>query len=402
MKQFQKTAPNPTSTVNVPLVVTILSLGGLLERFQIFLAIPLVPVISQAFNVSELSAAWVGSAYGFTYATGYLIFAPLSDRYGRKKVVVSGLVALIPLTLAIGFSPSFEILLLFRAIQGFAGSTFVPTVLAYISEVLSPPFRPIGLACMTTGLLLSGIVAQLYSSAIALNYGWRWVFWGLAIAYTALTFVIAIQIPENVRQKSNISILGIYQNMAALLKRRSLVVVYLAGFAMFFSFVAMYSGLGSYLSNNYGVDQQGLFLIRAAGAPGILISPISGKLAQRWGSKQVAIVGLILAILGLLLEITTSPLPLLVLATVIFVTGVAITAPALLSLVSTFATDAKGSGQAIHSFVLFTGASFAPLVVESTRSIGFTGLCIGLISILVVGAVSVKFGVKSSPLSLES
>ncbi len=266
MKQIQKITPKPTATVNVPLVVTVLSLGGLLERFQIFLAIPLVPVISQAFNVSELSSAWVGSAYGFTYATGYLIFAPLSDRYGRKKVVVSGLVALIPLTLAVGFSPSFEILLLLRAIQGFAGSTFVPTVLAYISEVLSPSFRPIGLACMTTGLLLSGIVAQLYSSAIALNYGWRWVFWGLAIAYTALTFIIATQIPESVRQKSNISILGIYQNMTALLKRRSLVVVYLAGCAMFFSFVAMYSGLGSYLSNNYGVDQQGLFLIPGAPA----------------------------------------------------------------------------------------------------------------------------------------
>jgi predicted MFS family arabinose efflux permease len=388
--------------VNVPLVVTVLSLGGFLERFQIFLAIPLVPVISQGFNVSELSAAWVGSAYSFTYATGFLIFAPLSDSYGRKKVVVLGLLALIPLTLAVGISPSFEILILLRAIQGFAGATFVPTALAYVSEILSPLVRPIGLACMTTGLLLSGIVAQLYSSTIALNYGWRWVFWGLAIAYTALAFIIATQIPQAVRQKSELGILGVYKNMAALLKRRSLVVVYLSGFAMFFSFVAMYSGLGPYLLSNYGVDQNGLFLTRAAGAPGILLSPISGKLAQRWGSKKVAIGGLILAILGLFLEIMTSPLPLLVLGTVIFVTGVAITAPALLSLVSTFATDAKGSGQAIHSFVLFTGASFAPLVVELTRSIGFsfTGLCLGLISILVAGAISVQFGVRSSPARL--
>jgi predicted MFS family arabinose efflux permease len=352
MKDLQQPlTPNSTAKVNVPLVVTVLSLGGFLERFQIFLAIPLVPVISQGFNVSELSAAWVGSAYSFTYATGFLIFAPLSDSYGRKKVVVLGLLALIPLTLAVGISPSFEILILLRAIQGFAGATFVPTALAYVSEILSPLVRPIGLACMTTGLLLSGIVAQLYSSTIALNYGWRWVFWGLAIAYTALAFIIATQIPQAVRQKSELGILGVYKNMAALLKRRSLVVVYLSGFAMFFSFVAMYSGLGPYLLSNYGVDQNGLFLTRAAGAPGILLSPISGKLAQRWGSKKVAIGGLILAILGLFLEIMTSPLPLLVLGTVIFVTGVAITAPALLSLVSTFATDAKGSGQAIHSFV---------------------------------------------------
>lgn len=386
---------NSTAKANVPLVVTVLSLGGLLERFQIFLAIPLIPVISQAFNVSALSAAWVGSAYSFTYATSYLIFAPLSDRYGRKKVVVLGLLALIPLTFAVGMSPSFETLIVLRAVQGFAGATFVPTALAYVSEILSPTFRPIGLACMTTGLLLSGIVAQLYSSAIAIYSSWRWVFWGLAIAYIALAFIIATQIPQSFREKSDLSILGVYKNMAALLKRRSLVVVYLAGFAMFFSFVAMYSGLGPYLSNNHGIDQNGLFLIRSAGVPGILISPISGKLAQRWGSKNVAICGLILAILGLFLEIVTSPLSLLVVGTVIFVTGVAITAPALLSLVSTFATDAKGSGQAIHSFVLFTGASFAPLVVQLTIGVGFTGLCIGLISILVVGVAIVQLGVKA-------
>jgi MFS transporter, YNFM family, putative membrane transport protein len=165
---------------------------------------------------------------------------------------------------------------------------------------------------------------------------------------------------------------------------------------MFFSFVAMYSGLGPYLSNNYGVDQNGLFLIRAAGAPVILLSPISGKLAQRWGSKKVAIGGLILAMLGLFLEIITSPLPLLVLATVIFVAGIAITAPSLISLVSAIAEDAKGSGQAIHSFAVFTGASLAPLIVQLTRSVGFAGLCIGLISILLVGLMSLQLGCKVS------
>ncbi|NJM85923.1 MAG: MFS transporter, partial [Hydrococcus sp. RU_2_2] len=172
MKDVRPTfTPNSTAMVNAPLVVAVLSFCGFLIRFQVFMAIPLVPVVSQAFNVSELSAAWVGSAYSFAYATGFLLFAPMSDRYGRRTIVLTGLLALIPLTFAAGTSPSFQILILFRVLQGFAGATFVPTALAYISEILSPSIRPLGLACMTTGLLLSGIIAQLYSSTIALNYG---------------------------------------------------------------------------------------------------------------------------------------------------------------------------------------------------------------------------------------
>ncbi|NJK47982.1 MFS transporter [Candidatus Gracilibacteria bacterium] len=138
MKDVRPTfTPNSTAMVNAPLVVAVLSFCGFLIRFQVFMAIPLVPVVSQAFNVSELSAAWVGSAYSFAYATGFLLFAPMSDRYGRRTIVLTGLLALIPLTFAAGTSPSFQILILFRVLQGFAGATFVPTALAYINPLLS-------------------------------------------------------------------------------------------------------------------------------------------------------------------------------------------------------------------------------------------------------------------------
>jgi hypothetical protein len=70
--------------------------------------------------------------------------------------------------------------------------------------------------------------------------------------------------------------------MAALLNRFSLLAVYLAGFTLLFSFVAMYSGLRAYLSLQYGVDQQRLLLIRIAGAPGILLSPVLNKIFQRY------------------------------------------------------------------------------------------------------------------------
>lgn len=393
---MEEAQQNSILKVNAPVVVMVLALCGLLVRCQVFLAIPLVPAIGQAFGVSGLAAAWLGSAYSFAYALGFLVFGPLSDRYGHKQVMVPGLLVFIPLTLAVGASPSFQILVLLRAIQGFVGATFVPTALAYVSEVLPVPTRPVGLACMTTGLLLAAIVAQVYASAIALNYGWRAVFWILAIVYTVLLLLVITQIPKSSKQNSTASRSSVYKSMATLLIRPSILAVYAAGFTLFFSFVAMYSGLGPYLANSYGVDQNGLLLIRLAGTPGILISPLSGRLVQKWGSKKVAIGGLLLAALGLFLEPITSQLPLLVIATVIFVTGIAVAAPALLSLVAALAAESKGAAIALYTFVLFTGASFAPLVVQLTATIGFTGLCIGLTLILLAGSASVRLGVNHS------
>lgn len=393
---MEEAQQNSILKVNAPVVVMVLALCGLLVRCQVFLAIPLVPAIGQAFGVSGLAAAWLGSAYSFAYALGFLVFGPLSDRYGRKQVMVPGLLVFIPLTLAVGASPSFQILVLLRAIQGFVGATFVPAALAYVSEVLPVPNRPVGLACMTTGLLLAAIVAQVYASAIALNYGWRSVFWILAIVYTVLLLLIITQIPQSNKQNPNASLSSVYKSMATLLMRPSILAVYAAGFTLFFSFVAMYSGLGPYLANSYGVDQNGLLLIRLAGTPGILISPLSGRLVQRWGSEKVAIGGLMLAALGLFLEPITSQLPLLVIATVIFVTGIAIAAPTLLSLVAALAAESKGAAIALYTFVLFTGASFAPLVVQLTATVGFTGLCIGLTLILLAGSASVRLGVNRS------
>ncbi|NJQ98352.1 MAG: MFS transporter, partial [Hydrococcus sp. CSU_1_8] len=208
------------------------------------------------------------------------------------------------------------------------------------------------------------------------------------------------QISQDARQRSNVSLLSVYRSIAAFARSPAIVAVYTAGFTLLFSFVAMYSGLGSYAAEQYGVDQNGLFLIRLAGAPGILLSPLSGKFVQKWGSKKVAIGALIVAAIGLVLEPIASSLPLLVMATVLFVTGIAFAAPALLSLLAALAADAKAAAFAFYTFVLFTGASFAPLVVQLTRSIGFPGLCIGLISILLAGAASVKFGVINSQASL--
>jgi YNFM family putative membrane transporter len=79
------------ASVVAPVVVLVIC--GLLVLMQLYVAIPLAPVVGQALG-SDGAPAALGTAYSLAYALGLLVFGTLSDRYGRKAILVPGMAAL--------------------------------------------------------------------------------------------------------------------------------------------------------------------------------------------------------------------------------------------------------------------------------------------------------------------
>ena len=377
-------------SLNIPLVITVLSVCALLVLSQLYLAIPLIPVLRENFGVSQVVATWTASTFGFAYAFGFLIFGPLCDRFSCKVLLVPGLAMLALMTVAVGASPSFELLVKFRAFQGFLAATFAPIALFYVSEVLPVSTRSVGIACVSTGFLLAGIVGQVYSSIVIVTFGWRWVFWFLAIAYAIFAFTIAYKFPDSVRKKSGASVIIVYKNMISLLKSYQLLATYGAALMVLLSFVSMYSGLEPYLVSRYGISQNDLLFIRMAGIPGMLLAPFTSSFIKRWGSKTAVVRGLLLASVGLGLEAISGQLFILVLSSGIFVAGISTTMPSLITLIGSIAPLSRGSALALYTFVLFIGASFGPILTNLLQPIGFPGLCAILAFFLLIAAVNVQ------------
>ncbi|WP_052304303.1 MFS transporter [Desulfosporosinus orientis] len=123
---------------NLTVVTILLALCGLTVVSNVYTMIPLIGILSSTFHVPTATAAWAGSSvFSLFYAFGFLIFGPISDRFGRKQVLVPGMITLSVSTLLVSFAQSIQSLLYFRAVQGFVAASFGPVALAYVFEYLS-------------------------------------------------------------------------------------------------------------------------------------------------------------------------------------------------------------------------------------------------------------------------
>lgn len=94
----------------------------------------------------------------------------------------------------------------------------------------------------------------------------------------------------------------------------------------------------------------------------MILSPFAGRLVAKFGMRAVLQVGLALAAAGLAAIGISSNLALLIAMSVVFVAGIAISVPTLISLIGSIAGEARSAAVTLYSFVLFVGATLGPII----------------------------------------
>jgi MFS transporter, YNFM family, putative membrane transport protein len=374
---------------------------ALLVLMQLYLAIPLAEVISRVFGAGRpAAAAALGTTYSLAYGLGFLIFGPLSDRYGRKPILVPGMVALALATAGLAAASSLPMVAVLRSVQGLVAASFAVVALAYVGEALPPRWRSTGIGAMSTAFLVAGILGQVYAQAVAYAVDWRWIF-GLAAPALAIgAIAIAIVLLEPARSGPPVSWGGKYRELGALAVRRELALPYAANVPVLFSFVAMYAALGPLVEAQFGLTHNGVVLVRLAGLPAMLLAPVAGWLVGRHGPTRVAVAGYSIAAVGLIGQaISVGALWALVLTSVVFVAGIATTIPALIALVGGRGGSSRAGALAISGLALFMGASIGPLAAQ--LPIGFSGLMLALAALLIIAAALVAIsGQRTADISV--
>ena len=370
--------------VLAPLAVLVTS--ALLVLSQLYLAIPLAPIVGEVLGRGgSATAAALGTTYALAYGLGFLIFGPLSDRYGRKPILVPGMAVLAIVTAGLAAAPSLSVLAALRTVQGFVAASFSTVALAYIGEALPPRWRSTGIGAMSTAFLSAGILGQVYAQAVADALSHRWVFGLAAPALALAALAMAMILIEPPRSVDQTSLRQTYRTLRALAVRRDLALVNAGSFPVLLSFVGMYAALGPLLQTQFKLDHTSVLLVRLAGLPAMLLAPFAGWLVGRFGATRVAMIGFLLASAGLVAEaISVSVLWALTAASVIFVLGVATIVPSLISLVGSRGRASRAGALAINGLVVFVGASCGPLVAQ--LPIGFAALMLILAVLLMIAS----------------
>ncbi len=156
-------------------ILSVLFVGVLMAALDIAIIGPALPTIQQAFAVDERSIAWVFTIYVLMNLVSTPLMAKLSDLYGRRAIYVAD-VALFGLGSAIVMlSPSFMVLLIGRAIQGFGAGGIFPVASAVIGDTFPPEKRGSALGLIGAVFGLAFIVGPILGGVLLL-FSWHWIF----------------------------------------------------------------------------------------------------------------------------------------------------------------------------------------------------------------------------------
>jgi EmrB/QacA subfamily drug resistance transporter len=156
-----------------------------------------LPALQRDLGVAPIEAQWVLTAYGLCFGGGLLLGGRLGDLYGRRRLLVCGMVLFAAGSVLAAASPALDLLLAGRAAQGAGSAAAIPAGLALIGSLFPPgPQRTRGLARLAGMASLGIISGMLAGGLITATLGWRWVFWLMAPLALATALAAPYALPE--------------------------------------------------------------------------------------------------------------------------------------------------------------------------------------------------------------
>ena len=130
-----------TSPARGGLVLGALILVAAVANLNLAVANVALPDIGKEFDASQTALNLVAVSYSLGLAASVLYLGALGDRYGRKKMLLRGLVLSVPACLLAAWAPSVEVLIAARVLGGLSAGMAYPTTLALITALWSGPAR---------------------------------------------------------------------------------------------------------------------------------------------------------------------------------------------------------------------------------------------------------------------
>jgi len=318
-----------------PLLTLLLGALSAVPPMCIDMNLPALPAIEQTYDVAQRGALTL-SLFLVGFAISPLFAGAWADRYGRRPVLLTGLLLMSLSAAAAAYAPDFTTLLAARLVQGLGAGACAALPIAMVRDLYEGNDARIKFAQLTAVLGIAPVVAPLLGGVVFKLFGWHAILLAQAVIGVLLMIAAAAALPETLhpdyRRKLNArALFQGYRQVWLTPRYRAYTLTYVFAFACMFTYI---SGAATVLMGELGLEA-GLFsLVFAISSAGVVVgSTVSGMLVQRgvptrtlMRSGLTAMVGLsALALAGVLAGMASVWLVAAAAALVIF--GFALAAP---------------------------------------------------------------------------
>lgn len=259
---------------------------------QVIIIAPILPDISAALSVSEGLLGILSTVYAIMLSIFALITGPISDKIGRRRILLLGSGSLAGALALHGVADTFVSLLIVRALAGAAGGTLSGAAVAYVGDYFPYERRGWANGWVMSGIAFGQIIGIPIGKIVADLFGFRWPFLVFALTMAVATVLIwrFVPQPDVQRDRDRLSIRRAVSNYGQLLKNPETAAAAAVYFLMFFSIGLYVTFLPLWLQQQVGItgtEIAVLFLV--GGVANMVSSPVAGHLSDRIGRKPLII-----------------------------------------------------------------------------------------------------------------
>ncbi|GDY26856.1 Bcr/CflA family drug resistance efflux transporter [Agarivorans sp. Toyoura001] len=259
------------------------------------LYLPALPQMVDIFNTNQTMVNLTLSVYFVTYAVGLLFWGPLSEKFGRKPILLVGMGIYISASVLCALVPNIEMLIGARLIQAFGGSAVTVVATAIVKDLYDGRERERIMATIMSLVIIAPMVAPVLGSFLLKIGSWRMMFVALAI-FGGLSALLAIGYRETLDTRYTGSIVRSWGRLAVVMKNprfTSLLGIFSIPAMAMMAFLAA----GSYIYvNGFGLTEQEFSYAFAFNA---LLASFGPRIYMKL-SKHISVQTIVMMCFGLL------------------------------------------------------------------------------------------------------
>lgn len=208
------------ATSRVVLLLLVVMTG--IAPISLYILVPALPALATTFGRDISIAQMTVSLYMVGIALSQLTMGPLSDKFGRRPVLLGGLALMVAASVACIFAETLPQLIAARFFQALGGASGMVVSRAIIRDIYERDRVASMISLVIAALMIGQMVSPLTGGLIETAFGWRAIFYAITIGALAVAVGIAIALPETRRSRA-VGNGGFRSDVRTLIKSRAFI-----------------------------------------------------------------------------------------------------------------------------------------------------------------------------------